>query len=673
MKNLAIKTAGILFLAACYFIVGKFSLMLAISPGFASAIWPPSGIALAALVWWDYWLWPGIWLGAFLLNSWVSLPQSSPLVSFTTAFCIATGSTLQALLGCYLIRRFIGSKAIFAEAQRVFKFVGIVVLSVFIASTFGVTALSLFGLVSWGDYAYTWGTWWMGDLVGIILFTPLILICLTPQRFQWGVWRMLEFFLLAVLLGFASLLIFGGYIPLSKENYPIAYPLILFMLWIAFRFSQREIVVATFYISLLALWGTAKGVGPFYKGSLNDSLLFMQSFMAIISITVLVLSATLTERKEFEEAVQKERDQAQQYLNIAGVLIVALDTEGRITLINQRGCECLGYSKAEIIGHNWFDVCLPPRIRGPAKSTFHRQMIGEIDPVEYFESPIINKSGEERLMAFHNSLIKGQAGQKIGMLFSGEDITDRKRAEEEKIRFLKEQEELNSLKESERLRDEFLSVISHELRTPLNAIEGFSSIMNDEITGTLNEDQHDLLEKILRASDRMLSLINDILDFARMRSGKFSVSKEPTSYPSLVKDVVDSLLPLVKAKRLELTTNIQVPVEVNIDRQRISQVLTNLLANSIKFTPEGGQIVVRAFIVDKNLVTEVQDNGIGINPEDIKKLFIPFIQLTAFRKAGSGLGLSISKALVEAHGGNISAQSLGLGKGATFRFSLPLQ
>ncbi len=232
-----------------------------------------------------------------------------------------------------------------------------------------------------------------------------------------------------------------------------------------------------------------------------------------------------------------------------------------------------------------------------------------------------------------------------------------------------------SLKQADRLKDEFLSIITHELRSPLNAILGFASVLDDEVLGPLNDQQHASLSKLIKGADRLLLLINDLLDFAKIRAGRFTISPEETSYDSLVAEAVESMAPLAKAKKLSIDTEVRVPQKVIIDPRYITQVLVNLLSNSIKFTPPEGKIHIRAFVRGEDLVTEVQDTGIGIKSEDLSRLFSPFQQLEAglaYKVGGTGLGLSISKGIVEAHGGTITADSPGPGKGSTFWFRIPL-
>ncbi|HEY9720737.1 MAG TPA: ATP-binding protein [Oscillatoriaceae cyanobacterium] len=223
-------------------------------------------------------------------------------------------------------------------------------------------------------------------------------------------------------------------------------------------------------------------------------------------------------------------------------------------------------------------------------------------------------------------------------------------------------------------KDEFLSVVSHELRTPLNFITGFASTLDDEVQGPLNPQQHEALTKILSGSDQMLALVDNLLDLARIQSGKLDVAPEPTKYATLVRDALDHLRPLALRAGVTLRLEATDVGNLEIDGQRIAQVLINLVGNAIKFSRPGTEIRVSVRVQGDRVITEVADQGVGIAAEDLPRLFQRFGQLdmsNTRKVGGTGLGLAICRALVEAHGGEIHAYSQGLGKGSTFSFSLP--
>lgn len=231
----------------------------------------------------------------------------------------------------------------------------------------------------------------------------------------------------------------------------------------------------------------------------------------------------------------------------------------------------------------------------------------------------------------------------------------------------------DELRKADKAKDEFLSVISHELRTPLNFIMGFGSILEDEVVGPLNPKQKEYLAKLLKGADRMLLLVNDLLDFAKIQAGMLDLHRSPTPLKPLVDEVFSTMSPLAQQKGLRLESEISDPGLLDVDGGRIVQVLTNLVGNAIKFTPTGGRISLASRLEGNCVRLEVRDNGIGIAPGDIPKLFTRFQQLdmSSMRQVGgTGLGLSISKAIVEGHGGSIGVKSE-KGQGSTFWVTLP--
>jgi len=217
-------------------------------------------------------------------------------------------------------------------------------------------------------------------------------------------------------------------------------------------------------------------------------------------------------------------------------------------------------------------------------------------------------------------------------------------------------------------------VISHELRTPLNYITGFGSLLQDEVAGPMNAMQTEYLGKMLEGADRMLALVNDLLDVAKIQAGHLDIAPRTIPYGDLLDEVLDTMRPFAEKKAIQLTVRVDAPVTAEIDGPRVEQVLTNLLSNAIKFTPDHGSVTIRAYEHDRELVTQVIDTGRGIAAKDIPYLFTRFKQLdmSMTREAGGvGLGLAICKAIVEGHRGTIGVLSHP-GEGSTFWFSLPL-
>jgi signal transduction histidine kinase len=230
---------------------------------------------------------------------------------------------------------------------------------------------------------------------------------------------------------------------------------------------------------------------------------------------------------------------------------------------------------------------------------------------------------------------------------------------------VKELEHLNQMK------NDFIASISHELRTPITAIKGTIDIFKKGIVGKLNPAQEELIDMSDKAVRRLLNQVNEFLDFAKLENGNFELALEKVNIQEVIKEAVHIMEPLIDKKKQTLVTEINVGGPVTLDRQRILQVLLNLLSNSNKFTPDKGTIRIKSFVENSRLVVEVHDNGIGIPEDKQKYIFTKFFQVNN-QLSGTGLGLAISKKLVEHHGGEIGFESEE-DKGTIFRFVLPIK
>ena len=290
-----VRRLGLLVaLAAAYFVTGKLGLRFALVNPSASAVWAPTGIALAAFLLQGYAVWPAIFLGAFLLYVTTS-------GSVATAIAIAAGNTLEGLLGAYLVNRFAGGQRVFERAQHVFRLAMLAgAASTTVSATVGVTSLSLAGLARWADYGPIWLTWWLGGAVGDLVVAPAAMLWAAPPRGRWDRRQALEAagLLLSVLV--VGLVVFGGLFPSPIRNYPLEFLCIPFFIWAAFRFGQREVATGVVVASGIALWGTLRGFGPFARPAQSESLLLLQAFMVVTAVTTLALGAVVAERREVE-------------------------------------------------------------------------------------------------------------------------------------------------------------------------------------------------------------------------------------------------------------------------------------------------------------------------------------------------------------------------------------
>jgi PAS domain S-box-containing protein len=288
------QTAAFIFiLAVLYFCAGSFGLSLARVHPSASAVWPPTGIALAAILLWGYRLWPGIFIGAFLVNI-------NAQGSLAIALSIAAGNTVEALLGAVLVSRFANGANAFDQTKSLLRFILLAgILSTAIGATIGVTSLSLGSFARWDEFSMIWLDWWLGDMVGDLIVASLLLLWLTQPFLFIKPMQVLEaagLFLTLVVVGW---LLFLNTIPTGLEYFALA-PL----LWGALRFGRRGAITSTFLMSGIAIWGTLQGLGPFVAAKQDESLFFLQLFMATLTVTTLLMATVVSERRRLEQRLR---------------------------------------------------------------------------------------------------------------------------------------------------------------------------------------------------------------------------------------------------------------------------------------------------------------------------------------------------------------------------------
>jgi signal transduction histidine kinase/ActR/RegA family two-component response regulator len=287
-----------------YFVAAKVGLSFASIHPSATAIWPPTGIALAAFLLFGRRVWPAIFAGAFLAN--VTTAGSA-----FTAAAIAAGNLLEALSAAYLVERFAGGRHVFDRPPDIFRFVLLAAMaSTTISATIGVTALALGGYAAWSEYGPIWLTWWLGDAAGALLITPLLLTWTQNRVVAWTRRQWVErLVLLAVLAGLAAAVFGGGYPP--TRSYPLAFVCIPPLVWTAFRFGQRETAIAVLVVLWIATWGTLANTGPFSTPPPFARLLILQAFMGTMAAMAMSIAALVAEQKRILEAAQLARAEAE--------------------------------------------------------------------------------------------------------------------------------------------------------------------------------------------------------------------------------------------------------------------------------------------------------------------------------------------------------------------------
>lgn len=294
-----------LLLAAAYFVTGKLGLTLAFLQPSATAVWPPTGIALAANLVVGYGVWPGILAGAFFVNY-------TTAGTALTSISIAIGNTIEGALGAYLVNRFAHGLAAFDRPHDAITFALLALVSTAVSATIGVTSLSLAGFVDSSILAPTWLTWWLGDVAGALVVAPLLILWSRAPRLSWDLRQALE---IGVWLGLLLLVgqgIFGGWHPFGADHYPLEFLSIPPLIWAAFRLGRRATVTAIVLLSAIAVLGTLRGTGPFVGGSVNESLLLLQAFMATIAVTSMALAAAVGQTSQLLEESRRHLAEVQE-------------------------------------------------------------------------------------------------------------------------------------------------------------------------------------------------------------------------------------------------------------------------------------------------------------------------------------------------------------------------
>jgi len=384
--------------------------------------------------------------------------------------------------------------------------------------------------------------------------------------------------------------------------------------------------------------------------------------------TIHIIAKDITEQKKAEYTLRESEEKYKTIFNSAGDSIISLDDDGNIMDVNDVGLQRIGYERNDLIGKNIsvLDNIFTKESKQFVLKNFQQRKLGVHLPA--YEVKVISHMGEEYYVEV-NAVPIVKDGKNQGFLAILRDITERKVAEEK----IKKQNV--QLKKLDDIKTDFLNTTSHELRTPVASIKGYIQMLLKQTLGDITEEQKKALEVLLRNTNRLDHLIQDILDISNLESGTMKFIPEKTDITKMIKEVIETMQSSANLKNIKINTKLEETSEIVIDQERIKQVLMNLIDNSIKFSPQNSTINLFTKMKKDEVLFEVQDFGRGIPKKKQKKIFERFYQVDTGmdRKFGGvGLGLAISQGIIQAHGGKIWVDSM-LGKGSTFKFSLPSQ
>ena len=715
---------AIAVVAAAYIAAAKLGLTLAFVNASATAVWPPAGIALAALLLRGGRLWPAVFIGAFVANI-------TTAGSAATSLGIAAGNTLEALVGMYLVTRFASGRDAFSRGQDVIKFFFLAALaSTTVSATIGVASLALGGFAKWSHASTIWLTWWLGDAAGDLLVAPLLILWSRTSRVRWSSQKLVEGGLLLLSLVVIGLVVFGGVFLGGRR--PIAFIAVPPLVWAAFRFSQRETATTSVVLASMALWGTLHGFGPFAREDPNESLILLQAFMGLSAVLALAFAALVAEKERVDEEhialipkadaarrlAESSEQRARFLAEMSGILGSSLDYDTTLSRVARLSVPILAdLCAVDLLQDNGTTRRVAQTHVNPAKETlvrdvrnhhgFNPEAPSGVPAVLRSRRPILvpqatqtdleNASRNAEQLAMFRTLdlrswmivplitrdhilgamtfVVTESDRRYGPddLALAEAVAQRAAIAIDNARLY--QDALGARAEAEaanRLKDEFLAMLGHELRNPLGAISNAVHIL-DRVEDARGQSATQAREIIARQVGHLAGLVDDLLDVGRVMTGKIKLDRSPLDLHEAAGRALRTLRAAGKAGGHTVTLRGE-PLWIDGDVARIEQIVLNLVENGLRYTPAGGAIRVEVLRQGTRAVLRVQDTGMGIDPALLPRIFDLFVQgdrALDRGRGGLGIGLTLVRRLVELQAGTVEAASDGPGTGSVFTVTLP--
>ena len=652
-------------------------------------MWLPTGIALAGVLLFGYRYAVVVFVGGMLfalidgLVPGFSMPGS--------ALGIGCGNALGALACAFVLRRFCHFQN---HLERVQDAAGFLIMGSVLAATVD-AALTALGFafshkIGWHVLWPNAVEYWMANVLGVLVIAPFILAWGAMSSAWMSLLRILEAAACTAGLLAASLISFNLWLPQDWPQYPTVFLPFPFLVWGAVRFGPRGAATGTLLLTTLAVYAVINRCGPFFAGNEAESLRLLDSYLGLVAVSNLLLGSATAERRIARSGLVENEQRLRAVMADQTDLICRFEPDGRLTFVNAAFGRFHAREEKELLGANFF-LTLDESEAGKMRETL--QALTPDNPVVNFDRRAVAAAGHAEWHQCNIRRLPRRGDKNFEFQAVMQDITLRKRAElvaqEAKASLELANKQLQAAVAESRTaaeqanransaKSEFLANMSHEIRTPLSGILGMIELLGQT---RLDHRQRDFANAAAESANALLHVINDVLDFSKIEAGKMTIAQEEFPPRAVVESVLENTAPRGTEKKLAIAAIVrrEVPHRLVGDPIRIRQVLLNLVGNAIKFT-ESGEVVVRVsghFHSRGRLKLrfEVTDTGIGLTPEQVKKLFQPFVQAdtSSSRKfGGTGLGLAISRKVIELMGGKIGVTSTP-GTGSTFWFELPFE